>query len=185
MDRLRHGAATVQESTSYERGQLSEVGVEQSDVSRILDTIEAESFLLPTLIASGHGTVADVLGATHEVQTLLDNRESALPLLRARYRERDTTMADGARLVYFVIFGLARDRQMLGEIVSYLKRVHDLSTSRLMWPWHPFLHGARALELITGGQVQAPDTRTSAKQFNQFLTQVESWAKLHVNSSHQ
>jgi hypothetical protein len=161
------------------------LGVQQSDVSRILDTIEAEGFLHPTFIASGHGTVADVLGATHEVQTLLDNREASLPLLRARYREQDAIMADGPRLVYFVIFGLARDRQMLGEIVSYLKRVQGLSTSKLMWPWHPFLHGARALELITGGQVQAPDTLASAKQFDQFLTQVESWTKTEVDSPHQ
>ena len=161
------------------------LGVQQSDVNRILDTIEAEGFLHPTLIASGHGTVAEVLGGTHEIQALLDNKEVSLPLLRARYREQDPTMADGARLVYFVILGLAQDRQMLGEIVSYLKRVQSLSTSKLMWPWHPFLHGVHALELITGGQVQAPDTRASAKQFVQFLTQVENWIKTEVNSSHQ
>ena len=171
----------MQESTNYERGQLSEVGVQQSDVSRILDTIEVEGFLHPTFIASGHGTVADVLGATHEVQALLNNKKASLPLLRARYREQDTTMADGVRLVYFVIFGLARDRQMLGEIISYLKRVQGLSISKLMWPWHPFLHGARALELITGGQVQAPGTGGSAKLFENFLTQVENWAKTHTD----
>jgi len=159
--------------------------LQESDVSRILETIETESFLHPTFIASGHGTVAEVLGATHEVQTLLDNKKVSLPLLRARYREQDPTMADGARLVYFVLFGLARERQMLGEIVSYLKRVQGLSTSKLMWPWHPFLHGVHALELITGGQVQAPDTRASAKQFDQFLTQVENWTRTHMDSPHQ
>jgi hypothetical protein len=157
--------------------------MQQAELNRILDAIEEESFLNPTFIASGHATVADVLGETPEVQTLLDNKDASLPLMRARYREQGGGMVDGVRLVYFVVFGLARDRQMLREIISYLRRCRNLSTSTLMSPWHPFLHGARALELITGGQVQAPRRRVSEEQFDQFLTQVEKWAETQTDSS--
>ena len=63
------------------------MGMQQSDIDRILDAIEEESFLNPTFIASGHGTVADVLGSTPEVQALLDGKNTSLPIMRARYRE--------------------------------------------------------------------------------------------------
>jgi hypothetical protein len=155
--------------------------MQESNISQILTAIETESFLHPTFIASGHETVADILSGTQEVQTLLDSKNVSLPLMRTRYREQDAGMADGARLVYFVLFGLAQDRQMIGEIIPYLKRSRDLSTARLWWPWHPFLHGVRALELITDRDVQAPRSSAPAKQFDEFLTQVENWAKTHAD----
>lgn len=148
------------------------------NMTELLETIEAESFLQPTFIASGYGTVADILSTTPEVQSLLDDKERSLPLLRARYRELEEELADTARLVYFVIFGLARDREMLPEIVAYLKAMRGLSTS-LIWPWHPFIHGVHSLELITGGDVRGPGTGGSAKQFDEFVTQVEQWARTH------
>ncbi len=150
--------------------------MQRPEIAGILDTIEEESFLRPTLIASGRGTVVVVLEGTQEVQTLLAERDASLPLMRARYREQDSEMTNEARLVYFVVFGLARDGQMLREISSYLRSVRGFPASVLMSPWHPFLHGADALELITGGQIRAPGTGGSAKQFDQFLTQVEKWA---------
>lgn len=155
--------------------------MQQSEIAEILDRIEEESFLYPTFIASGHQTVADILSETREVQALLDERSVSLPLMRARYREEGARMSDGVRLVYFVVFGLARDRQMIPEIVSYLKRTKGLSTSTLMSPWHPFLHGARALELITDGQAQAPGSGDSMKQFDRFLDRVEEWAHSHTD----
>ena len=148
----------------------------RQSMDELLGTIEDESFLRQTFIASGYGAVADILSSTPEVQSLLNDKERSLPLLRARYREQEAEMSDAARLVYFVIFGEARDREMLPEIVSYLKAMRGLSTS-LLWPWHPFLHGVRALELITGGDVRGPGTGGSAKQFDQFVTQVDEWAK--------
>src|SRR5205823_903005 len=96
------------------------IDMQQSDIVGILDTIEEESFLNPTFIASGHKTVADILSQTREVQALLDDKSASLPLMRARYQEQGARMADGVRLVYFVVFGLARDRQMLPEIISYM-----------------------------------------------------------------
>lgn len=158
--------------------------MQRPEIAGILDTIAEESFLRPTLIASGRGTVAVVLEATQEVQTLLDEQDASLPLMRARYREHDSEMTDEARLVYFVVFGLARDRQMLREISSYLRRVRGFPASVLMSPWHPFLHGADALELITGGEVQSPASDGSAKQFDEFLARVEKWAT-HVDSQGQ
>src|SRR5215510_6601400 len=136
------------------------------DIAELMEKLEAESFLGPTLIASGYGSVADIISATTEVQSLLDDEERSLPLLRARYREREPRMPDAARLVYFVIFGVARDREMLPEILSYLKAIGRRSTS-LIWPWHPFIHGVHALELITGGDVRGPGTGGSAKQFDE------------------
>ena len=159
--------------------------MQQSDIDRILDAIEEESFLNPTFIASGHGTVADVLGSTPEVQALLDGKNTSLPIMRARYREQDARMADGARLVYFVVFGLARDRQMIKDITSSLKRYRGLPISTLMSPWHPFLHGAKALEQITGSEIHAPVSGTSAKQFDEFVNRVEEWAKTHKDGDHQ
>ena len=148
------------------------------NIGKLLETIEAESFLAPTSIASGYGTVADMVSATPEVQSLLEDKERTLPLLRARYREQEAKMPDAARLVYFVVFGAARDREMLPDILSYLKTIGRRSTS-LIWPWHPFIHGVHALELITGGDVRGPGTGGSAKQFDEFVTQVEQWAATH------
>lgn len=148
------------------------------DVAELIEAIEDESFLGPTSIASGYGTVADIVGATPEVQSLLDDEERSLPLLRVRYREKRDRMSDAVRLVYFIIFGVARDREMLPEIVSYLKTIGRRSTS-LIWPWHPFIHGVHALELITGGAVRGPGTGGSAKQFDEFVTQVEQWSQTH------
>jgi hypothetical protein len=159
--------------------------MQQPNVPGILEKIEAESFLRPTFISSGYGMVGDIVGETEEVQTLLANKEASLPFMRARYRERDARMRDEIRLVYFVVFGLARDRQMVREISSYLKWCLDRPIEQLIWPWLAFLHGAHALELITGGQIRAPGTGGSAKQFDQFLTQVENWTDTHVNSSHE
>ena len=159
--------------------------MQRPEIAGILNTIEEENFLRPTLIASGRGTVVVVLEGTQEIQTLLAERDASLPLMRARYRERDSEMTDEVRLVYFVIFGLARDGQMLSDISSYLKRVLRYPASVLMSPWHPFMHGADALELITGGQIRAPRTDGSVKQFDQFLTEVENWTKTHLKSSHQ
>ena len=147
-----------------------------SNIDELLETIEAESFLRPTGIASGYGTVAEMVTATPEVQSLLEDKERTLPLLRARYREHQAKMPDAARLVYFVIFGAARDREMLPDIVSYLKAMGRRSTS-LIWPWHPFIHGVHSLDLITGGEVRGPGTGGSAKQFEEFVTQVEQWAE--------
>lgn len=90
-------------------------------------------------------------------------------------------MADGTRLTYFVFFGLARDHQMIEDIISHLKRYRGLPASTIMSPWHPFLHGAKALELITGGQVKAPVRGGAGKQFDEFLTGVENWAKTHTD----
>jgi hypothetical protein len=146
------------------------------NIEKLLETIEDEGFLRPTSIASGYGTVADILTATPEVQSLLDNKQRTLPLLRARYRERQAEIADSARLVYFVIFGAARDREILPDIVAYLKAMGRRSTS-LIWPWHPFIHGVHALDLITGGAVPGPGTGGSAKQFAEFVAQVEQWAE--------
>jgi len=155
--------------------------MEQPNLPGILEQIEAESFLRPTSLASGYGTVAEILGDTPEVQTLLAHQNVSLPLLRARYRDRDASMPDVVRLVYFVVFGVARDREMLPAISSYLKWCLELPISKLTSPWQAFLHGARALELITGGQVRTPGTGGSAKQFNEFLNQVENWAKTQTN----
>ena len=145
-------------------------------VQNILEKIEDESFLAPTSIASGYGTVADVIAETPEIQTLLADADVSLPLIRKRYREHEASMADATRLVYFVIFGLTRDREMLPDIVSRLKEYARLSLATLTWPWHPYLHGVKALELITGGQVQTPGTGGSAKDFDKFLDEVERWA---------
>ena len=151
--------------------------MQQQTLLAILEKIEVESFLRPTFNASGYQAVADDLGATPEVQTLLAYQDASLPLMRARYRELAASMPDTARLVYFVVFGLARDRQMIREIVSYLKQCRVLPIEKLTSPWLAFLHGVHALELITGGQVQAPNSGGSGKQFDKFLTQVEKWAK--------
>ena len=159
--------------------------MQQPNVPGILEKIEEESFLRPTFISSGYGMVADIIGETEEVQTLLANRETSLPYMRARYRERSASMPDEVRLVYFVVFGLAHDRQMVREISSYLKRCLDRPIAQLIWPWLAFLHGAHALELITGGQIRGPGTGGSAKQYNQFLTEVENWTRTVVISSHQ
>jgi hypothetical protein len=145
-------------------------------VQNILDKIEDQSFLAPTSIASGYDTVADVIGQTPEIETLLANADASLPLIRERYRQDDASMAEATRLVYFVIFGLARDREMLPDIVARLKQYERLSTATLIWPWHPYLHGVKALESITGGHVQTPGTGGSAKQFRKFLDEVERWA---------
>lgn len=155
--------------------------MEQSNIVRILDAVEQESFLNPTFIASGHETVADIIGETPEVQALLDHKSSSLPLMRARYRERNAMITDGARLVYFVVFGLAHDREMIRDIISYLKSCRSMSTSTLLWPWHPFLHGMHALEKITGGQIQAPKSSGSMKQVDEFLTRVLKWEETHTD----
>lgn len=145
-------------------------------VQDILNKIEDESFLAPTSIASGYETVADVIAQTPEIQTLLANADDSLPLVRKRYRQDETNMADATRLVYFVIFGLSRDREILPDIVARLKQYEVLSAATLMWPWHPYLHGVKALELITGGHVRTPGTGGSAQQFRKFLDEVERWA---------
>ena len=150
--------------------------MQADSVQDILDKIEDESFLAPTSIASGYGTVADVIEHTPEIQALLANADVSLPLIRKRYRKDEANMADATRLVYFVIFGLARDREILPDVVASLKQYEGLSTATLMWPWHPYLHGVKALELITGGHVQTPGTGGSAQQFQKFLDEVEQWA---------
>ncbi len=150
--------------------------MQQSELIGVLEKIEAEDFLRPTFLASGYGTVADVIGATEEVRTLLANKDGVLPELRTRYRERKASMPDTAHLVYFVVFGLARDRQMTSEIISYLKQCMVLPIEQLKSPWLAFLHGARALELITNGSVRTPGTGGSRKQFEEFLSDVQAWA---------
>jgi hypothetical protein len=156
--------------------------MQADSVQDILDKIEDESFLAPTAIASGYETVADVIRETPEIQTLLANADVSLPLIRKRYREQEAHMTDATRLVFFVIFGLTRDREMLPDIVSRLKQYTRLSAATLTWPWHPYLHGLKALELITAGQVQTPGTGGSAKQFRNFLDEVERWATTHLKA---
>ena len=149
--------------------------MQQSEIIRILEVIEQEEFITPTFIASGHETVAHILGEKAEFKTLLHHKGSSLPLMRERYREQDAKMTDEVRLVYFVAFGLARDREMTRDIILYLNRFRDKPISSLLSPWHPFLHGMHALEKITGGQIQAPGSSGSMKQFDEFLNRITKW----------
>ena len=151
--------------------------MEEASLTKILDAVEQPGFLDSTAIASGHETVARILAETPEIQTLLENRTATLPVMRSRYQQRDARMTDNARLVYFIVFGLARDREMIDAIIAYLKRSLNARTSQLMSPWHPFLHGVQALERITEGQVQAPRSSGTKGQFEEFLQQVEKWEK--------
>jgi hypothetical protein len=159
--------------------------MEQANLAEILDAVERESFLDSTFIASGHATVARILAETPEIQTLLQNKTASLPLMRSRYKQHDATMTDNARLVYLIVFGLAGDREMIDTIIAYLKRSLNGPPSQLMSPWHPFLHGAQALERITEGQVQAPRSSGTKGQFEEFLRQVEEWEKTHPGSLDQ
>jgi hypothetical protein len=100
--------------------------------------------------------------------------------MRGRYRERGDNMADEARLVYFVIFGLERDREMIRDILSYLQRCRHMPPSTLLSPWHPFLHGMNALGKITGGWAQAPKSSLAIAQFDDFLNRVAEWERNHL-----
>jgi hypothetical protein len=149
----------------------------QQTIIEALEKMEKEDFLSSTYIASGRDTVADILGATVEFHLLLDNKDASLPLLRARYRSNADKMTDSARLSYFVIIGLARDKEMMSELISYLKRNLNIDRTTLLSPWHPFMHGMNALEKITGGAIRSPDSGGKTKEFDRFLDQVADWAK--------
>lgn len=153
--------------------------MQQTELDRALSRIEDERFLRQTFMSSGYAAVADILADTEEVRMLLANKDSALPLMRARYRELEASMPDTARLSYFVVFGLARDRQMVGDIAAYLKRVMVLPIDKLTTPWLGFLHGVHALELITNGQVRSPGTGGTRKQFEELIAGAQAWAKTH------
>jgi hypothetical protein len=149
----------------------------QQKIIEALEKMEKEDFLSSTNIASGHATVANILGDTAEFHLLLDNKDTSLPLLRARYRSNADKMADSARLAYFVVIGLARDKEMMSEVISYLKRTLNIDRSTILSPWHPFMHGMHALEKITGGAIRSPDSGGTTKDFDRFLDQVADWAK--------
>ena len=149
----------------------------QQIIIEALEKMENEDFLSSTYIASGRDTVADILGATAEFHLLLDNKDTSLPLLRARYRSNVDKMTDSARLAYFVVIGLARDKQMTSELISYLKRSLNIDRSTILSPWHPFMHGMHALEKITGGAIRSPDSGGTTKEFDRFLDQAADWAK--------
>jgi len=154
--------------------------MDDSSLNRILDDFERESFLSPTFIASGHGTVADVIAGMPEIKTLLEQRNASAPFMVARYRERDSTMSDHERLAYFVVFGLMSRREMTHDIAAYLRRCGRTPHSTLAWPWHPYFYGVRALESFTGGEVQAPAGKVSAKDVGRFIAAVEKWEQTHV-----
>jgi hypothetical protein len=154
--------------------------MDDTTLNQILDEFEQPGFLNPTMIASGHGTVADVIGTMPNIRVLVEQRSSSVPLITARYRERDAAMADHERLVYFVVFGLLNQRQMSHDIIAYLRGCRRVPHSTLASPWHPFLHGIKTLELFTGGQVQAPKSNASMKEFERFIDGVAKWEQTHT-----
>jgi len=156
------------------------LNMEHKDIADTLNTIEQESFLAATLIASGHETVANILIESAEIKALIDNKAVSLPAVRDRYQGQEAKLADHARLVYFVFFGLAHDALMIDEIKTYLLRNHDLPDSTLLSPWHPYLHGMNAIEKITDGQVIAPDSSNARTQLEAFLAQVTRWEAQHT-----
>jgi hypothetical protein len=153
--------------------------MDDARLNQILDEFERESFLNPTLIASGHGTVAAVIAGMPEIKSLLEEGDAARRLTAARYRERDANMSNHERLVYFVLFGLLKHREMSREIAAWLRRSAQTPHSQLAWPWNPFLHGVRTLESFTGGAVHAPAGSFSPKEVERFLADVEKWERTH------
>lgn len=151
--------------------------MQQPDVDSNLNAIERKDFLAPTYIASGYNTVADIVSQMPEVKFLLDHKSSSLPLMRARYRDRGGSMPDAVRLVYFVVFGLLHDKEVIPDIILYLRGCRDLPSGTLLSPWHPFLHGIQALSEITNHQIQAPGSSEILRLHEEFLTSVENWAK--------
>jgi hypothetical protein len=151
------------------------VSARQQAVGAILDTIGKEGFLLPTFGASGYEAVAQITSETPEVRFLLDRQGISLPMMHARYRQQSANMPDEVRLVYFVVFGLAKDTTMAPDMVSYVRGCRTVPIGNLLWPWHPFLHGVHALEQISGDQVRAPSSFTTLDWLDGFLSQVGTW----------
>ena len=154
--------------------------MDESSLDRILNEFEHESFLNPTLIASGHGTVENVIAGLPAILAVLGQGKDAAPLVAARYRERDSNMADHERLVFFVLFRLLNLRGMSRDVAAYLRRHTRTPHSTLAWPWHPYYYGVRALELFTGGQVHAPAVIASTKEVELFIADVEKWEAAHA-----
>jgi len=170
-----HGLINISANRNLQEVQFSQ----DSDVVKSLDEIEKEYFWEPTIIASGHTTVVYVVSRMREIQLLIERPNVSLPLMRTRYRERDATMPDEVRLVYFIVFGLTQYREMTDDIISYLKRCRGLSEDILLSPWHPYLHGLRTLAKFTNGEVQAPSDFAPVSELDKFLDRFERWQKLH------
>jgi hypothetical protein len=170
-----HGSLNISANMNMQEVQISQY----LDVVESLNAIEKEDFLEPTIIASGHTTVVDVLKRMPEIQLLIEHQNVSLPLMRSRYREQEATMPDAVRLVYFIVFGLTQDLEMTDDIISYLKRCRGLSQDVLLSPWHPYLHGLRTLSKFTNGEVQAPSDFAPVSELDKFLDQFEKWKKLH------
>ena len=170
-----HGLINISSNRNVQEVQFSQ----DSDVVKSLDEIEKEYFLEPTIIASGHETVVYVVSRMREIQLLIERPNVSLPLMRTRYRERDATMPDEVRLVYFIVFGLTQYREMTDDIISYLKRCRGLSKDILFSPWHPYLHGLQTLAKFTNGEVQPPSESAPVSELDKFLDQFEGWKKLH------
>lgn len=115
------------------------------DIAHALTTIEQKNFLSQTYIASSHSLVKNILARTPEVTLLLQQRQKSLPLMHSRYRLPSPPLPEHARLVYFLLFDLAHDQDMVPDILTYLKQSLTSTSDDWQFPWHPFLYGAAAL----------------------------------------
>lgn len=147
----------------------------QINIDIILKTLEQDDFMVPTFIASGHGTVAEVLRQTNELKTILEQKQTILPAMHTRYHKQQAGMSDNVRLVYFIVFGMTHDQIMIVDIMEYLKSCHDLPEETLLSPWHPFLHGMQAIAQITNGEIVVPNSADAQQKLDDFLKKTAAW----------
>jgi hypothetical protein len=157
--------------------EIHEADSMQTKILHIINSVKTKDFWAPTCIASGHNTVKKILQEKDGVKFLIENADASLPIIHALYRGDDTKIQDQVRIVYFLVFELTRDYEMVPDIVSYLRRCEGESEKTLLSPWHPFLYGMQALESITDGAVKAPISNEAVGKLEDFLNEIESWEK--------
>jgi hypothetical protein len=73
--------------------------------------------------------------------------------------------------MYFVLFGSCQNDAAIPELVSYFIscRVGLGRQKPFFFPWHPFLHGAEALSVLTNNQVEMPTEDEVENHFSRFV----------------
>jgi hypothetical protein len=146
-----------------------------AELSTIIDAIERPDFFARTEIASTHNAVVFILSRTLEIQTLCEQKEKSVLLLLARYEATREDMPESVRLIYFVLFGLLRDKRASELIIAYLQTCRNIPGEEMHSPWHPFRHAINALSFISNRQDSAPKTIELILGFDHYLSRIGVW----------
>jgi hypothetical protein len=115
-----------------------------------LDTIESEGFFLATAIASGPGTVVEVLARSPAVRQLASLPPDADAV-------DDPARAKIPLIAYAILFRLRMDRGAVPVLARYLDTLPpDLGGASLTL-YHPYQYVLEALSAISRGGIRVDD----------------------------